>query len=117
MLSLHTERALDAFAAFAPVANRLPAAVGAGVLASGAAADAFVLTLPGPSQAAYMTGARVEGLWSFGPLPGTALTATLVTYDGVGCLGVTVDAAAVGDIDVLRECLAEGLAEMASAAG
>lgn len=117
VLSLHTERALDAFAAFAPVANRLPAAVGAGVLASGAAADAFVLTLPGPSQAAYMTGARVEGLWSFGPLPGTALTATLVTYDGVGCLGVTVDAAAVDDIDVLRECLAEGLAEMASAGG
>jgi diacylglycerol O-acyltransferase len=111
VLSLHTERALDAFTALAPVANRLPSAVGGGLLASGAAADAFVLSLPGPAQLRYMAGAPVRSLWCFGPLPGTAITATLVAYAETACLGVTVDAAAVADPELLHRCLAEGLAD------
>lgn len=114
VLSLHTERALDAFSAFAPVANRLPAAVGATVLATGAPADAFVTTLPGPARATYLAGSQVEAIWSFGPLPGTALTATLVSYGDMAFLGVNVDAAAV-DVDLFRQCLAEGVDEVATA--
>lgn len=115
VLSLHTERALEAFAAFAPLANRLPASVGASVLASGAAADAATATLAGPTRTTYLAGAEVTGIWSFGPLPGTAMSSTLLSYADTACLGVNVDAAAVEDLPLFRLCLEEGLAEVLAA--
>jgi WS/DGAT/MGAT family acyltransferase len=115
LLSLHTESALEAFAAFAPVANRLPPPVGAAVLSAGASADALVLTLPGPGRTTYMAGAKVLAMHPFGPLPGVALTATLLSLAETACLGVTVDGDAVDDVDVLEECLAAGLAEVVEA--
>lgn len=115
ILSLHTERALEAFSAIAPVANRLPAEVGAAVLAAGSSADALVLTLPGPGRTTYMAGAEVLAMYPFGPLPGVAMTATLLSLADSACLGVTVDGDAVADLGVLEECLAAGLAEMVAA--
>lgn len=114
VLSLQTERALDAFSAFAPVANRLPAAIGATVLATGAPADAFVTTLPGPARATYLAGSHVEAIWSFGPLPGTAITATLVSYEDTAFLGVNLDAEAVDEV-LFARCLREGIEEVATA--
>lgn len=114
ILALHTERALDAFSVFAPVANRLPVSVGAALMVAGTAADAFVTTLPGPTRVGYMAGSRVEGIYSFGPLPGTALTATLVSYGDMACFGVTLDASAV-DAGLFHTCLAEELDEIESA--
>lgn len=117
VLSLHTERALEVLDAAAPLMNRLPSFVGASALRSAAAPDAFVLTLPGPPRRRYMAGAEVQGMYVLGPLPGAALTVCLVTCGDTACIGVNVDASAVADLPGLEQCLAEGVAEMVSAAG
>jgi WS/DGAT/MGAT family acyltransferase len=115
VLSLHTERALDVLDAAAPLLNRMPSFVGAGALRTASPPDAFVLTLPGPPRKRYMAGAEVQGMYVLGPLPGAALTVCLVTCGDTACIGVNVDASAVADLDELRECLAEGVAEMVAA--
>lgn len=110
VLSLHTERALDVLDAAAPAMNRLPSAVGAAALRVAAAPDAFVMTLPGPPRKRFMAGARVEGMYVLGPLPGAALTVVLTTVGDTACLGVNLDASAVADVAALQACLAEEVA-------
>ena len=117
VLSLHTERALEVLDAAAPTLNRMPSFVGAAALRTAAVPDAFVLTLPGPPRRRYMAGAEVQGMYVLGPLPGAALTVCLVTVGDTACIGVNVDASAVADLSALRECLAEGVAEMTAAGG
>ena len=116
VLSLHTERALEVLDAAAPLMNRMPSFVAASVLRTAAVPDAFVLTLPGPPRRRFMAGAEVQGMYVLGPLPGAALTVCLVTVGDTACIGVNVDASAVGDLDALAECLAEGVSEMVSVA-
>ena len=116
LLSLHTERALDAVRAFAPVVGLLPANVGAAVLGLGVTADASASTMQGPTRATYMAGAEVEGVYPFGSLPGVAIAATLLAHVERACIGVNVDERAVKDPEVLRTCLQEGLDEMAALA-
>ncbi|MDZ5661534.1 wax ester/triacylglycerol synthase family O-acyltransferase [Nocardioides sp. S-58] len=116
VLSLHTERALEVLDVAAPVVNRLPSFVGAAALRTAVPPDAFVLTLPGPPRRRYMAGAQVQGMYVLGPLPGAALTVSLVTCGDTACIGVNVDASAVADLEALAECLAEGVEEMVSAA-
>ncbi len=115
VLSLHTERALELLHATAPMMNRMPSFVGASALRAAAVPDAFVRTLPGPPRRRYMAGAQVQGMYVLGPLPGAALTVCLVTVGDTACIGVNVDASAVADLPGLRECLAEGIAEMVDA--
>jgi diacylglycerol O-acyltransferase len=112
VLSLHTERALDAFAALAPLANRLPAALSAAALGHAPAADLLVTTLPGPGRATYVAGARIDAMYVFGPLPGTAVTATLVSFRDTACIGLNVDGSAVEDTALLRGCVADALAAL-----
>lgn len=116
VLSLHTERALDAVRAFAPVVGLLPADVGAAVLGLGVAADASASTMQGPTRATCMAGAKVEGIYPFGSLPGVAIAATLLAHVDRACIGVNVDERAVSDPEVLRACLQEGLDEVAALA-
>ncbi len=115
VLSLHTERALEVLDAAAPLLNRVPSLVAAAALQAASPPDAFVLTLPGPPRRRYMAGAEVQGTYVLGPLPGSALTACLVTLGDSACLGVNVDASAVGDVEELRACLAEAVEEMLAA--
>ena len=49
---------------------------------------------------------------AFGPTIGAALNATLFSYNGSCCVGVTVDTTAVPDHELLLECLEEGFAEV-----
>lgn len=112
VLSLHTERALDALRAVAPIANRLPSDIGAALLQVGAAADAQVSVLPGPAHRRFMAGAEVTAMYPFGPLPGVAITASLLTYADRACIGLNIDGRAVEDLDVLERALAEGLDEV-----
>ena len=112
VLSLHTERALDAVRAFAPVVGRLPSDIGAAVLGVGVAADASASTMQGPARAAYMAGAKVQGMYPFSSLPGVAIAATLLAYGDRACIGVTTDERAVPDPEVLRSCLQDALDEV-----
>ncbi|MFN8082571.1 MAG: wax ester/triacylglycerol synthase family O-acyltransferase [Kineosporiaceae bacterium] len=112
VLSQLNEPALDSFSVLTPLANRLPSAVGAAVISFGARADLAASNVPGASEPVFLAGARVVRVYPFGPLPGVALMAAMLSHVGTCCIGLTIDAAAVPDDDVLMECLADGLAEV-----
>ena len=53
----------------------------------------------------------------FSPTIGAALNVTLLSYNGTCGVGVTVDTAAVPDIEVFMACLAKGFEEVLALAG
>jgi len=113
VLTLRVEPALDTFSLVAPVLNRIPSAVGGAVFdLVGSVADLSASNVPGVSHDVYMAGARVERVFPFGPLPGVAVMAAMVTHSGTCCFGLNIDGDAVDDIDVLMECMREGLDEV-----
>lgn len=115
VLSLHTERALDALRAAAPLTSRLPSDLVVALQGAGAVADLSVAVNAGPTRTAYMAGAQVTGMYAFGPLPGVALSASLLSYGDTACIGINVDGGAVQDLPELSRCLQEGLDELLTA--
>jgi diacylglycerol O-acyltransferase len=111
VLSLRTEPALDTFSLLAPLMNRLPSTIGVMFARLGGAADMSASNVPGLKYQTYLAGAKVERLYPFGPLPGVAVMATMVSHVGTCCFGLNIDGAAVADVDVLLECFAAGLKE------
>ena len=93
--------------------NRLPTAVVARWYhAQTTKLDLQASNVAGIPYPVYMAGARIERLFPFGPLPGCAVMATLVSHDGTCCIGINCDAAAVTDPELFFECLQEGLDEV-----
>ncbi|UUZ60063.1 WSD1 family O-acyltransferase [Nocardioides sp. B-3] len=82
----------------------------------GSAAELSASNMPGVPYPVYMAGARVERVFPFGPLPGVAVMASLISHDGTCCIGLNIDGDAIKDIDVFMECMDEGLAEVTSIA-
>jgi len=76
------------------------------------ALDFVTSNVPGPSFSVYMSGARIERMFPFGPPAGAAVNITLFSYDGVAQVGINADRAAVGDCARLRYHLEEGFAEV-----
>jgi len=111
VLSLRAEPALDTFSLAAPLVNRLPSTVGAMFARVGAAADMSASNVPGLPYQTYMAGAKVERVYPFGPLPGVAVMAAMVSHAGTCCFGLNIDGVAVPDTDELVECFDKGLDE------
>jgi hypothetical protein len=65
----------------------------------------------------HLAGARLDRYVAFGPTIGSAVNLTLLSYNGVCCVGVTIDTAAVPDSLVLIECLRAGFEEVLALAG
>jgi diacylglycerol O-acyltransferase len=61
------------------------------------AVDFVTSNVPGPPFPVYMSGARIERMFPFGPPAGAAVNITLFSYDGVAQIGVRSDPAAVPD--------------------
>ncbi len=78
--------------------------------------DFLASDVPGFPAQVFLCGARVSGYFAFGPTIGAAMNATLFSYDGSCCIGITVDTTAVPDHELLVECLSEGFAEVIGAA-
>jgi len=112
ILASLAEPALDSFSVITPVVNRLPSAVGAAVMGLGAATDLSASNMPGLPYEVFMAGARVDRVYPFGPLPGVAIMAAMVSHVGTCCIGLTIDGTAVADVDVLMRCMREGLDEV-----
>lgn len=113
VLSLRTEPALDTFSMVAPVLNRIPSSVGGFVYDRiGSAADLSASNVPGVPYPVYMAGAKVERMYPFGPLPGVAVMAAMVSHSGTCCIGINMDGDAVSDPDQLIACFQEGLDEV-----
>ena len=68
--------------------------------------------VPGMRRDAYMAGARIERMYPFGPVPGSAAMATLFSHQDTCCVGFNLDHAAIPDTDVYMRCMEEGFAEV-----
>lgn len=107
------EPALDALGVVAPVLNRLPWGLGASVLKSmGANADIGVSNVPGQREEVYLAGARVDRMFAFGPLPGTAMYAALNSHVGTCCIGINYDGSVIEQPDLFMSDLQDGLDEV-----
>jgi len=79
--------------------------------------DFLASNVPGLDFPLYLAGARMTRYVPFGPTLGAAANITLLSYDHKCGVGVTVDAAAVPDVEVFMDCLVEGFGEVLALAG
>ena len=112
ILAQLAEPALDSFSVLTPLVNRLPSGVGAAVMGLGAVTDLSASNMPGLPYDVFMAGARVERVFPFGPLPGVAVMAAMVSHMGTCCIGLNIDGSGITDVDVLMESMQEGLDEV-----
>jgi diacylglycerol O-acyltransferase len=56
--------------------------------------DLQASNIPGIRDQVYLAGARIERMYTYGPLPGCAAMITMVTHGDTGCVAVNFDAAA-----------------------
>jgi WS/DGAT/MGAT family acyltransferase len=107
------EPALAATEAIAGVLNRLPIAVTTQLFGSMLKGIDFVTSnVPGVPIPVYLSGAKLEANFAFGPLAGAAVNITLLSYQDELHIGVNMDPAAIPDPDVFMECLREGFDEI-----
>ena len=111
------EPALDAMTTFAPALAQLPSPVLALAARAQDRLDVQASYVPGPPVPVYLAGRAVTGIFALGPLPGPAVMTVLLTYGENACVGFTVDAAAVADLDLFERCALEGFDEVISLAG
>ncbi|MDO8389605.1 MAG: wax ester/triacylglycerol synthase family O-acyltransferase [Actinomycetota bacterium] len=103
------ERSLEHTSTIAGFLNLMPRGV-IGAMLKGV--DFLASNVPGVPLPMWLEGSRVVGFFPFGPTAGSALNVTLMSYNGMCCIGVNADAAAIPDPDVLTECLRVGFAEV-----
>lgn len=51
-------------------------------------------------------------MFPFGPLPGVAVMAAMVTHSGTCCIGINFDGDAVTEPDLFMTCMAAGIEEV-----
>jgi WS/DGAT/MGAT family acyltransferase len=98
--------------------NKLPATALLGLARSlGRSHDIQISHVVAPGRDAYVSGARVERTFCFGPAPGCAVMALLLSRRRLGALALTLDTAAVRDPDAFVRCVEDGFAEVAKIGG
>jgi WS/DGAT/MGAT family acyltransferase len=111
--AVREEPALDFVGATAGLLSRLPAAVLTPVSVSMAGRLALQASnVPGLTRPVYLAGARIERMYPFGPVPGCAIMAVMLTHAGTCCITLATDHEAVPDPDLLLECVRQGLDEI-----
>jgi len=108
------ERSLAFTNAIAGTLNLFPSGVVGSMLKH---VDFLASDVPGFPFSVYLGGALVERYVAFGPTIGSAVNLTLLSYNGVCYVGVTIDTVTVADHDVLIECLRAGFDEVLALAG
>ncbi|NKY46531.1 wax ester/triacylglycerol synthase domain-containing protein [Nocardia cerradoensis] len=105
VLGWRHEPAIPYSAAVAATLNRLPVAIVTAMLEH---VDFVASDVPGSPVPIYIAGAAVERMYAFGPTIGTAFNVTLISHTDTGCVGINADTAAVPDVEIFTDCLAEG---------
>jgi diacylglycerol O-acyltransferase len=101
-----------------PTLSKLPSAAIVELTARATAVvDMQISNIPGLRRPAYIAGARVLGTYALGPRPGVAAMVTMMTLEGLCCIGLNVDAQAFPRLDILEECLQAGFREVLDLAG
>lgn len=118
VLEAREEPALDFMGILAPALARVPSGVltrlSENVTSS---VDLQASNIPGLARPAYIAGARIERMYPFGPVPGSAVMVVLISHDGICCVGINADATAIPDIDAFVACLREGFEEVLALRG
>jgi diacylglycerol O-acyltransferase len=112
--SVKAERSLPLTNAIAGTLNLLPRGFVGGMLKH---VDFLASNVPGIPVPIYLAGARVTRFYGFGPTIGAAVNLTLISYCGTCFVGITMDAGAVPDTDVLLDCLRDGFEEILELGG
>ncbi len=74
--------------------------------------DFMTSNVPGLPVTAYLVGVPVLAQFPFGPLSGSAMNVTLLSYCDTAHIGINVDRAAIDDLDLLRRSLDDGFAPL-----
>jgi hypothetical protein len=74
--------------------------------------DVQISNIRGIGHPVRLAGAEVLGTYPLGPRPGVAAMVTMITYNGVCCLGLTVDPRVFDDTEAFQESMSEGFAEV-----
>ncbi|MEZ5322471.1 MAG: wax ester/triacylglycerol synthase family O-acyltransferase [Microthrixaceae bacterium] len=107
------EPANDLVEPVAGLLNRLPATATTAIFGSMVKAVDFTASnVPGPPVPMYLAGAKLLAQFPFGPLAGTALNITLLSYCTDLNIGIAADPAAVPDMALLTNSLREGFDEI-----
>jgi diacylglycerol O-acyltransferase / wax synthase len=113
VLHARDEPALDALGLAAPLLQRVPPSLFARWYAGQTAnLDLQASNVAGLPWDAYVAGAKIERMLPFGPVPGCAVMATLLSYAGTCSIGISCDAAAITEPELFMACLRQGLDEV-----
>jgi hypothetical protein len=105
------EPALSASDAIAATLNRPPVVATTALFGSMLKGFDLVATnVPGLSGPTYLAGAEVLAHHAFPPPSRAACGIAFMSHGARGCIGITVDTAAVPDPATLRDCLVDGFA-------
>ena len=75
--------------------------------------DLVITNVPGPQMPLFAAGARLVASYPVLPLsPGHLLAVGVTSYDGKVCLGMNADRDAIGDLDILAQCIQDALEEL-----
>jgi WS/DGAT/MGAT family acyltransferase len=111
------EPALGSSNVIAGALNRLPPAATTAVFGSLLkGVDLVATNVPGFRERVYLAGAEVLAHYAFPPPSGAACGIAFMSHGDRGCVGVTIDADAIPDPQLLRECLAAGFADVLASA-
>jgi WS/DGAT/MGAT family acyltransferase len=107
------EPALSLVSPISGLLNRLPVSVSTAVFGSMLKAiDVVTTNVPGAPIPIYISGARLEANFGFGPICGAACNITLLSYIDDLHIGISTDPAAVPDPEVFVDCMQEGFDEV-----
>lgn len=98
----------------AAAAVRFPGGVPA-VAAVLSSLDVLASNVVGPPVPMWLTGVPIRTMTPFGPRSGSAVNATLLSYDGTARIGLNLDPAAVPEPAVLVDCLETAFGDALSA--
>jgi hypothetical protein len=113
VLTARAEPAIGILDKLAPAVSRLPQPLLIGLSANlTSISDVQASNIPGLGHTAYLAGAQITHTYPFGPRPGVAAMATMLSYDGTCCIGFNLDPDAITDIDVFTTCIREGFDEV-----
>jgi WS/DGAT/MGAT family acyltransferase len=118
VLEARDEPALDFVLRLSPILARIPAALVTRMTERVTRSiDLQASNFPGLTRPAYLAGARVTRMYPFGPAPGSAAMVTMLSHNGICCVGITADAAAIRDVDRFAACVRAGFDEVLALAG
>ena len=113
VVGARAEQAIDVLSVLAPALNALPTGVLTGLIEHYTGGhDLQASNVPGIGHPVYLAGARITHMYPFGPVPGCAVMAGLVSHNGTCCVGVNLDPAAITDPAVFATCLRAGFDEV-----